>query len=56
MKPKQLPSFEQLRERRADILTLTTEAKTDYIKSVLYNRLKSVNRDLYIITKNPIYK
>ena len=55
MKMKSLPTLDELRLRRLDILNLTAVAQTNYMKAILYSRLKSVNRDLYTITKNPIY-
>ena len=56
MKAKRILTVDELRERREDVLTLTTYAKTHYLKAVLYSRLKSINSHLYTITKNPIYK
>jgi len=56
MKPKQLPTIEELKERRLDILGLYPHIKTEYMRDTLHRRMISVNRDLYTLTKNPIYK
>jgi hypothetical protein len=56
MKPKQLPSLDELKARRHDILALSSQVKTVYVRNVLNLKLKSVHRDLFTITKNPIYK
>lgn len=56
MKAKQLPTLEELKERRLEILGLYPYIKTDYMRDTLHRRMISVNRDLYTLTKNPIYK
>ena len=56
MKPKELPTLEELKARRHDILALSSQVKTDYVRNILSVKLKSVHRDLFTITKNPIYK
>jgi hypothetical protein len=56
MKPKQLPPLDELKARRLDILALSSHVKTEYMRETLRVRLKSVHRDLFTITKNPIYK
>ena len=53
---KTIPTFEELQERRLDILTAVTTAKTPYLKDFLGRRLTSVHRDLFTLTKNPIYR
>jgi len=56
MKPKTLPTLEELKARRLDILGLYPHIKTEHVRGVLYVKLQSVNRDLFTLTKNPIYK
>lgn len=56
MKPKELPTLEELKARRHDILALWSQVKTEYMRDTLRLKLKSVHRDLFTITKNPIYK
>lgn len=56
MKTKQLPTLDELKARRLDILGLYSQVKTEYMRDTLHRRMISVNRDLYTITKNPIYK
>jgi len=56
MKPKALPTLEELKARRLDILGLYPHVKTDHVRNTLHQRLRSVNRDLFTLTKNPIYK
>ena len=56
MKPKKPPKVDELLERRNDILGIFSEVKTKYVRELLGRRLDSINRDLYTITKNPIYK
>jgi len=53
---KTIPTFEELQERRLDILTAVTTAKTPYLKDFLGRRLTSVHKDLFTLTKNPIYR
>ena len=49
------PTIDELIARRVDLITLCEFAKNRYIRSLLHYKLKSVNRDLYTITKNTIY-
>jgi hypothetical protein len=49
------PSIDELKERRLDILNLFNHAKTNYVRRDLHYKLKSINRDLFTITKNTIY-
>ena len=56
MKPKELPTLDELKARRHDILALSSQVKTEYVRNFLSVKLKSVQRDLFTITKNPIYK
>jgi hypothetical protein len=56
MKPKALPTLEELQARRLDILGLYPHVKTEHVRSALAVKLQSVNRDLFTLTKNPIYK
>ena len=56
MKPKQLPPLEELQARRLDLLNLCAQVKTTYMRDFLHRKLDSVQRDLFTLTKNPIYK
>ena len=49
------PSIDELRARRLDIMNLFDHAKNDYVRKSLHYKLKSINRDLFTITKNSIY-
>ena len=54
--PKTIPPIEELQLRRIDILTACGNAKTPYLRALLARRLESVQRDLFTITKNSIYR
>lgn len=56
MKPKQQPTVEELQARRYDILALYPHIKTDFVRGFMQRKLDSVNRHLYTLTKNSIYK
>jgi hypothetical protein len=56
MKPKALPTLEELQARRYDILAVYPHIKTDFVRAFMFRKLESVNRDLFTLTKNPIYK
>jgi hypothetical protein len=51
MKARTLKSVDTLRLERINLLTMYANAKTQYVKENLYNKIKSVNRDLYTLTK-----
>ena len=48
-------TIEQLRDERVRLLQMFVEAKTTYFKDNLYHKIKSVNRDLFTITKETKY-
>jgi hypothetical protein len=56
MKLKQAPKIEELQARRYDILALYPHIKTEFVRGFMMRKLESVNRDLYTLTKNSIYK
>lgn len=49
------PTIDELKARRVDLITLCEFATTKYTRQLLHDKLKSVNRDLYTLTKNTIY-
>jgi hypothetical protein len=48
-------TIDQLRDERVRLLGLFVEAKTTYLKDNLNHKIKSVNRDLFTITKETKY-
>jgi hypothetical protein len=48
-------TIEQLKDERIKLLGLFVEAKTTYLKDNLHHKIKSVNRDLFTITKETKY-
>jgi hypothetical protein len=54
MKPR--AQIEELQARRYDILALYPHIKTEFVRGFMMRKLESVNRDLYTLTKNSIYK
>ncbi len=53
-KRKLLP-LDDLREERKVLLGMYANAKTSYVKSNLFNKIKAVNQDLFTITKDTRY-
>jgi hypothetical protein len=49
-------TLNQLRDERVRLLGMFSEAKTTYLKDNLYHKIKSVNRDLFTITKETKYQ
>lgn len=49
------PIVDELKARRKDILNLFNQAETEFMRRHLNSKIKSVNRHLFTITKNPIY-
>jgi hypothetical protein len=48
-------TIEQLKDERIKLLAMFVDAKTNYMKNVLHYKIKSVNRDLFTITKETKY-
>jgi hypothetical protein len=48
-------TIEQLKDERIKLLSAFTEANTKYLKNNLQQRIKSINRDLFTITKETKY-
>ena len=48
-------TIEQLKDERIKLLSAFTEANTKYVKNNLQQRIKSINRDLFTITKETKY-
>ena len=53
-KRKLLP-LDELREERIVLLSMYANAKTNYVKANLFNKIKAVNKDLFTITKDTRY-
>jgi hypothetical protein len=53
-KRKLLP-LDDLREERKVLLGMYANAKTNYVKANLYNKIKAVNQDLFTVTKDTKY-
>ncbi len=48
-------TIEQLKDERIRLLALFVGAKTNYMKNFLHYKIKSVNKELYTITKETKY-
>jgi hypothetical protein len=48
-------TLEQLKDERIRLLAMFVDAKTMYIKNNLHHKIKSVNRELFTITKETKY-
>lgn len=48
-------TVDQLKDERVRLLSKYVEVKTKYLKDDLYNKIKSVNRELFTITKETKY-
>ena len=55
MKARTLKSVDTLRLERINLLTMYANAKTRYLKDNLHHKIKSVNKDLYTLTKETKY-
>lgn len=55
MGQKKLKSVEELKVERVNLLTLYIRAKTTYMKDNLHHKIKSVNKELYTLTKEVKY-
>jgi hypothetical protein len=55
MGQKKIRSVEELRAERINLLTLFATAKTTYLKDNLHHKIKSVNKELYTLTKEVKY-
>jgi hypothetical protein len=49
------PSIDELRSKRIELLNTFIDAKTLYLKNNLSKRLKSVNQQLFTLTKDAKY-
>jgi hypothetical protein len=48
-------TIDQLKDERIRLFNMFTEAKTEYLKNNLHYKIKSVNRELFTITKETKY-
>ena len=48
-------TLEQLKDERIRLLGMFIEAKTVYMKNSLHYKIKSINKDLFTITKETKY-
>jgi hypothetical protein len=48
-------TIEQLKDERIRLLAMFVGAKTNYMKNFLHYKIKSVNKELYTITKETKY-
>lgn len=55
MKARTLKSVDTLKLERINLLTMYANAKTRYLKDNLHHKIKSVNKDLYTLTKETKY-
>jgi hypothetical protein len=55
MKARTLKSVDTLKLERINLLTMYANAKTRYLKDNLAHKIKSVNKDLYTLTKESKY-
>ena len=55
MGQKKLRSVDELRVERINLLTMYAKAKTRYLKDNLHHKIKSVNKELYTLTKDVKY-
>jgi hypothetical protein len=51
MRQRVTKSVEVLKVERINLLTMFANAKTKYLKDNLNHKIKSVNKDLYTLTK-----
>ena len=55
MGAKRLRSIDELRLERTNLLQMFVVAKTRYVKENLHHKIKSVNKELYTLTKEIKY-
>lgn len=55
MEKKRLRDIEELKVERINLLTMYARAKTRYLKDNLHHKIKSVNKELYTLTKEVKY-
>jgi hypothetical protein len=55
MRQRTIKSVDTLKLERINLLGMFADAKTKYVKDNLANKIKSVNRDLFTITKDTRY-
>lgn len=55
MEKKRLRDIEELKVERINLLTMYAKAKTRYFKDNLHHKIKSVNKQLYTLTKDVKY-
>ena len=55
MGAKKMRSIDELKAERTNLLQMFVAAKTRYVKDNLHHKIKSVNKELYILTKEIKY-
>jgi hypothetical protein len=55
MGAKKMRSIDELKVERTNLLQMFITAKTRYVKDNLHDKSKSVNKDLFTITKDTKY-
>jgi len=55
MGAKKMRSIDELRIERTNLLQMFVSAKTTYVKNNLNHKIKSVNKELYTLTKEIKY-
>lgn len=55
MGAKKMRSIDELRLERTNLLQMFVTAKTEYVKNNLKHKIKSVNKELYTLTKEVKY-
>jgi transposase len=51
MGAKKMRSIDELKVERTNLLQMFVTAKTRYVKDNLFKKIKSVNKELYTLTK-----
>ena len=51
MGAKKIRSIDELKIERTNLLQMFVAAKTKYVKENLHHKIKSVNKELYTLTK-----
>ena len=55
MGAKKMRSIDELKVERTNLLQMFVAAKTTYVKNNLQHKIKSVNKELYTLTKEVKY-
>ena len=55
MGAKKMRSIDELKAERTNLLQMFVTSKTRYVKDNLHHKIKSVNKELYILTKEIKY-